>query len=59
MRSERVSVMITSNEKRLLQEFIASRVMDGESLTMSTLIRALVFHPENRFLENLLSEVDL
>ena len=59
MRSERVSVMITSNEKKLLQEFIATRVMDGESLTMSTLIRALIFHPENRFMEKLLQEAGL
>ena len=55
-RDHKVATMITSDELEALNEIIADRAFDGERVTLSTLVRFLAFHPENKVLDQLLYE---
>ena len=57
MRNNRIATMLTDREVEILQDIIAVRYMDGERVSMSTLCRYLMFHPENAGLEKLVQEI--
>ena len=56
-RTKKVSMMVNDQELALLQEVISDRYADGNPISMSTLVRWLVFNPENQSIHRLISEI--
>ena len=56
-RDYKVSVMLTESEVSWLREVIGTRILDGERMTMSKLVGALAFHPNNPMLNDLSKEI--
>lgn len=55
-REHRVTTMLTGEELEALNEIIADRAYDGERVSLSTLLRFLAFHHDNKVLDRLLNE---
>ena len=56
-RTKKVSTMLNEEELSLLQEVISDRYADGSPVSMSTLVRWLIFNPENRSIHRLTREI--
>jgi len=56
-RENKVSVMLTDLEIEWLREVIGNRYLDGERVSMSSLLGSLAFHPDNPMLVSLAKEV--
>lgn len=56
-RTKKVSTMLNEEELALLQEVISDRYADGSPVSMSTLVRWLIFNPENRSIHRLAREI--
>jgi hypothetical protein len=56
-RTKKVSMMVNEEELALLQEVISDRYADGSPISMSTLVRWLVFNPSNEAIHRLTREI--
>jgi len=56
-RTKKVSTMLNEEELALLQEVISDRYADGSPVSMSTLVRWLIFNPENQSIHRLAREI--
>jgi hypothetical protein len=56
-RTKKVSTMLNEEELALLQEVISDRYADGSPVSMSTLVRWLIFNPENQSIHRLTREI--